>query len=313
MEPALAFVFPGQGSQAVGMLADMTAAHPAIRRTFDEAGEALGMDLWRLVQEGPEATLGLTVNTQPALLTASVALWRAWHEAGGATPAQLAGHSLGEYSALVCAEAMTLAAGVRLVAERGRCMQAAVPAGAGAMAAILGLDDEAVDAACAEAAGDDVVTPVNFNAPGQVVIAGHGAAVERAIVAARTRGARRALPLPVSVPSHCALMQPAAEAFRDALEAVPFADARIPVIQNFDAVARRDAAGLRAALIAQLCAPVRWVECVRALRAGGARRVIECGPGRVLCGLIRRIDAELRLDAVGDLVGMNAALTGGQS
>lgn len=310
-DAALAFVFPGQGSQAVGMLGDLAAVHPAIRTTFAEAGQALGVDLWRLVQEGPEEMLNLTTNTQPALLTASVALWRAWHDAGGATPAQLSGHSLGEYSALVCAGALSLADGVRLVAERGRCMQDAVPAGTGAMAAILGLDDAAVDAACAEAAGAEVVAAVNFNAPGQVVIAGNRAAVDRAIVAAKARGARRAMPLPVSVPSHCALMAPAAAAFRGVLDAVAFGDAHIPVIRNVDATADTDAASLRKALLLQLCSPVRWVQCVRALHSGGARRVIECGPGRVLSGLIKRIESGLQLDAIGDTDGMAAALARG--
>lgn len=307
-DTSLAFVFPGQGSQSVGMLSDFAAGHPLVRATFAEAGAALDVDLWQLVQAGPVEMLNLTTNTQPALLTASVALWRAWHAAGGATPAQLSGHSLGEYSALVCAGALQLDDAVRLVAERGRCMQDAVPPGTGAMAAILGLDDDAVIAACAEAAGSDVVAAVNFNAPGQVVIAGHRVAVDRAIAVARDRGARRALSLPVSVPSHCALMLPAAEAFRHSLDAVPFGDARIPVIQNVDAVARTDAAALRAELIRQLHSPVRWVQCVQALRQGGARRIVECGPGKVLTGLIKRIDGDLQLDAIGDVAGIEAAL-----
>lgn len=312
-DATLAFVFPGQGSQAVGMLADLAANHPAIRDTFAEAGQALCMDLWRLVQEGPEQQLNLTTNTQPALLTASVALWRAWRGAGGALPAQLSGHSLGEYSALVCADALTLADGVRLVAERARCMQAAVPAGTGAMAAILGLDDDTVTAACAAAAGSEIVAAVNFNAPGQVVIAGNRAAVERAIEAARARGARRTMLLPVSVPSHCALMRPAAGAFRAALDTVPFRDAGIPVVQNVDAVARTDAAALREALILQLYSPVRWVQCVRTLHGGGAQWVVECGPGNVLTGLIKRIEGALQLDAIGAAAGMSAALARGRA
>lgn len=311
IEPALAFVFPGQGSQSVGMLADVAATRAVVRDTFAEAGAALGRDLWQLVQQGPDETLNLTTNTQPALLTASVALWRAWLDAGGATPAQLSGHSLGEYSALVCAGALRLDDAVRLVSERGRCMQAAVPAGSGAMAAILGLDDAAVVAACAAAAGGEIVSAVNFNAPGQVVIAGERAAVERAIEACKAAGARRAMPLPISVPSHCALMRPAAETFRAALAAVPFADSAIPVIQNVDAVPRTVAADLRAALVLQLYSPVRWVQCVQALRRGGASRIVECGPGRVLAGLVKRIDAELQADSIGDDAGMDKALKGG--
>ncbi|MBI1732065.1 MAG: ACP S-malonyltransferase [Gammaproteobacteria bacterium] len=309
----LAFVFPGQGSQSVGMLADLAAVHPVVGQTFDAANAALGIDLWGMILNGPEEQLNLTFNTQPALLAAAVAVWRAWHNAGGPEPALLAGHSLGEYSALVCADSISLEDAVRLVAERGRCMQNAVPAGTGAMAAILGLDDQAIAAACAEAAEQEIVTAVNFNAPGQVVIAGHRAAVERAIKAAGARGARRALPLPVSIPGHCALMQPAADAFQKLLDKVAFRDARIPVIQNVDAVARRDADGLRSALIRQLYSPVRWVECVHAMRRQGIRRIIECGPGRVLTGLIKRIEGGLRLDAIGDPSGFAGALAGGHA
>ena len=295
------------------MLADLAAAHPVIREVFAEAGAALGVDLWHLTQSGPEAELNLTSNTQPALLVADVAVWRAWHAAGGPTPALLAGHSLGEYSALICAGSLGLDDGVRLVAERGRCMQNAVPAGTGAMAAILGLDDETVVTACAEAAGNEIVAAVNFNAPGQVVIAGHRAAVDRAIGVAKARGAKRALSLPVSVPSHCALMRPAAELFREHLDRVPFADAHIPVIQNVDAVARQDATGLRQALMLQLYSPVRWVDCIKALHQCGVRRIIECGPGKILSGLIKRIENSLQLDAIGDSGGFAAALQKGQT
>jgi len=313
IDAGLAFVFPGQGSQSVGMLAELAAAHPIIQETFAEAGATLGVDLWRMTQAGPEDDLNLTTNTQPALLAAAVATWRAWHAAGGATPALLAGHSLGEYSALVCAGSLHLDDGVRLVAERGRCMQNAVPAGSGGMAAILGLDDQAVVAACAEAAGNEIVAAVNFNAPGQVVIAGHRSAVDRAIAAAKTRGAKRAIPLPVSVPSHCALMLPAAEAFRGYLDRVPFADATIPVVQNVDAVARQDSAALREALILQLSAPVRWVDCVATLARLGARCVTECGPGKVLSGLIKRIDGSLQVGSIGEPSGFSAALSRGQA
>ncbi len=312
-DPELAFVFPGQGSQSVGMLADLATAHPLILETFAEASTALGIDLWRMTQSGPEATLNHTVNTQPALLAAEVAIWRAWHEAGGHTPGLVAGHSLGEYSALVCAGCLSFSDAIRLVAARGRCMQEAVPAGTGGMAAILGLDDQAVVAACAEAAGSEIVAAVNFNAPGQVVIAGHKAAVDRAVEAAKARGAKRAMPLPVSVPSHCQLMLSAAESFRRHLDAVPLVDARIPVIQNVDAVARQDAAGLRQSLILQLYSPVQWVECVKALHQRGVRTIVECGPGKVLSGLIKRIESSLQLDAIGDADSFAVALAKGRT
>ena len=297
----------------MGMLAELAAVHPLIQETFAEAGAALSVDLWRMTQTGPEPELNLTINTQPALLAAGVAVWRAWCAGGGDTPALLAGHSLGEYSALVCAGSLRLDDGVRLVAERGRCMQNAVPAGTGAMAAILGLDDEAVVAACTEAAEHEIVSAVNFNAPGQVVIAGHRAAVDRAIGAAKARGAKRAIPLPVSVPSHCALMLPAAEAFRGHLDHVAFVDAVIPVVQNVDAVARQDAAALRAALIMQLSAPVRWVDCVGTLAKLGARCVIECGPGKILSALVKRIDGSLQSGALGEPSGFSMALSGGHA
>jgi [acyl-carrier-protein] S-malonyltransferase len=313
VDQALAFVFPGQGSQSVGMLAALAAARPGVRDTFSEASAVLGFDLWELVQNGPEDQLNLTHITQPALLTAAVAVWRAWRDAGGPEPSVTAGHSLGEYSALVCARSISFADGVRIVAERGRRMQEAVPAGTGAMAAVIGLDDAAVAAACAEAAGGGVVAPANFNAPGQVVIAGHRAAVDRAIAAAKDRGARRAVTLPVSVPSHCALMHAAAEAFRAGLERVAMQDARIPVIQNADATARQDAPSLRDALIRQLYSPVQWTGSIVAMRDRGIRRVVECGPGRVLSGLIRRIDAQLTLDAIGEPDGFAVALERGRT
>jgi [acyl-carrier-protein] S-malonyltransferase len=300
-DAALGLMFPGQGSQSLGMLADLAAAHPAVGETFGEASEALGEDLWALAQEGPAERLDATENTQPVLLAASVAVWRAWRSAGGAVPGVAAGHSLGEYSALVAAGALELADGVRLVRARGRAMQTAVPAGQGAMAAILGLDDDAVAACCAEAAGDGVVAPANHNAPGQVVIAGDAAAVDRAVEACREAGAKRAMPLAVSVPSHCALMKPAAEALEAALADVDLRAPAFPVIQNVDARAADDVDGIRRRLVEQLYAPVRWSECVSAMGAAGAGRLLECGPGKVLTGLVRRIDKGLSAAALGEL------------
>ncbi|MEL0028139.1 MAG: ACP S-malonyltransferase, partial [Perlucidibaca sp.] len=251
-----AWVFPGQGSQSLGMLSELAAAFPGVRETFAEASDALGRDLWQLAQEGPEADLNATENTQPLLLTGGVAVWRVWQRQGGRMPAYVAGHSLGEYTALVAAGVLSLADGVRLVAERGRLMQAAVPAGQGAMAAILGLGDEQVVAACAEAAQGDVVSAVNFNAPGQVVIAGSTAAVERAIVLLKAAGAKRALPLPVSAPSHCALMKPAADALAARLHDIRFNPPVIPVVQNAAARVEADLDAVRQALVTQLHSPV---------------------------------------------------------
>lgn len=304
----LAFVFPGQGSQSIGMLADLAAVHPVVKATFDEASAALGLDLWALSQTGPEADLNRTENTQPVLLTAGVAVFRAWQAAGGRTPDYLAGHSLGEYTALVAAGAISLADGVRLVAERGRLMQAAVPAGEGAMAAILGLDDEAVRQCCAEAAAAGVVEAVNFNAPGQVVIAGSAAAVNAAIEKLKAAGAKRALPLPVSVPSHCALMQPAAEKLRPALEAIAFNTPAIPVVQNVAARIEVDTNAIRAALVQQLYRPVLWVQCMETLAGLGVTRALECGPGKVLCGLNKRIVKEMDCAALESADSFAAAL-----
>lgn len=294
---SIAFLFPGQGSQSVGMLAAIADLHPGIRQTFAEASEAAGIDLWRLASQGPEAELNLTVNTQPALLAAEVALWRVWQERGDASPSVLAGHSLGEYSALVCAGAIDFDAAVRLVRNRGTYMQSAVADGAGAMAAILGLDDQAVEAACAVAAGGEIVSAANYNCPGQVVIAGQASAVKRAIAAAQQAGAKRAVLLPVSVPSHCELMRPAAEALRRDLEAVQLREARVPVIQNVDAEPRSDAAGIRKALVEQLCRPVQWVQCTRRMRQFGVDRAVECGPGKVLAGLVKRIEPGIEVVA----------------
>ncbi|WP_442113173.1 ACP S-malonyltransferase [Pseudomonas sp. NUPR-001] len=288
MSASLAFVFPGQGSQSLGMLAELGAQYPLIIDTFREASEALGYDLWALTQNGPEEQLNQTDKTQPAILTASIALWRLWLAEGGARPAFVSGHSLGEYSALVAAGSLTLADAVKLVKRRGELMQEAVPAGQGAMAAILGLDDADVVAICAEAAQGDVVSAVNFNSPGQVVIAGAKAAVERAMEACKAKGAKRALPLPVSVPSHCELMRPAAERFAESVNAIDWEAPQIPVVQNVSAGVAADLDTLKRDLLEQLYKPVRWVECVQTLAANGALQLVECGPGKVLAGLNKR-------------------------
>ena len=288
MSASLAFVFPGQGSQSLGMLAELGAEKPVIIETFKEASEALGYDLWKLVQEGPEEQLNQTDKTQPAILTASIALWRLWLEEGGARPAFVSGHSLGEYSALVAAGSLSLKDAVRLVERRGQLMQEAVPAGHGAMAAILGLDDAVVVEVCAEAAEDQVVSAVNFNSPGQVVIAGNKAAVDRAIELCKAKGAKRALPLAGSVPAHCALMKPAAERFAESVNAIEWHAPQIPVVQNVTAAVAADLNALKHDLLAQLYQPVRWVECVQTLAANGAVNLVECGPGKVLAGLNKR-------------------------
>jgi [acyl-carrier-protein] S-malonyltransferase len=288
-----AFIFPGQGSQSVGMLGAAAENWPIIEKTFSEASDVLGYDLWHLCQHGPAEALNQTTVTQPALLAASVALWRQWFVAGGQAPDFVAGHSLGEYSALVAAESLNFFDAIKLVQLRGELMQAAVPAGEGKMAAILGLEDDDVTAACAEAANGDVVAAVNFNAPGQVVIAGAAGAVERAIEACKARGARKAMPLPVSVPSHCALMKGAAEELATALDEVTFNDAVIPVIQNVTASVAQDSESLKANLVKQLYSPVLWTDTVRKLVANDVRIAVECGAGKVLAGLAKRIDREL--------------------
>ena len=288
MSASLAFVFPGQGSQSLSMLAEHGAQRPLILDTFAEASDALGYDLWALTQQGPEEQLNQTDKTQPAILTASVALWRAWLAETSARPAFVAGHSLGEYSALVAAGSLSLAAAVKLVEHRGQLMQQAVPAGQGGMAAILGLEDADVLAACAEAAQGEVVSAVNFNAPGQVVIAGGAAAVERAIEACKARGAKRAMPLPVSVPSHCALMRPAAERFADAVAAIDWQTPQIALVQNVSAAVVTDLDTLKRDLLAQLYSPVRWVESIVCLSTQGVTELVECGPGKVLSGLNKR-------------------------
>ncbi|MDH1010367.1 ACP S-malonyltransferase [Pseudomonas nicosulfuronedens] len=288
MSASLAFVFPGQGSQSLGMLAEMGAQHAIVRDTFAEASNALGYDLWALVQDGPEERLNQTDKTQPAILTVSIALWRLWQAEGGVQPAYVAGHSLGEYSALVAAGSLAFADAVKLVERRGQLMQEAVPAGTGGMAAILGLEDADVLAACAEAAQGEVVSAVNFNAPGQVVIAGAAKAVERAIEACKARGAKRAVALPVSVPSHCELMRPAAERFAEAVEAVQWQMPQIALVQNVTAQVPADLAALKRDLLAQLYSPVRWVESVQLLAEKGVTDLVECGPGKVLAGLNKR-------------------------
>lgn len=302
-----ALVFPGQGSQSLGMMAQYGDA-PVLRVTFDEASAALGRDLWQLAGEGPAEALNQTVNTQPLMLTAGVAVYRLWCEKGGPQPALVAGHSLGEYAALVAAGVLKLADAAPLVELRARAMQEAVPAGEGAMAAILGLDATAVSAACAEAAQGQVVEAVNFNEPRQTVIAGHKAAVERAAEAAKARGAKRAMLLPVSAPFHCSLMRPAAEKLRERLAQLDLAVPNIPVLNNVDVACVTDPQQIKDALVRQAAAPVRWVETMQAMQAAGITQVIECGPGKVLSGLAKRCADGLNGLAMADLAGMEAAL-----
>lgn len=307
---SFAFVFPGQGSQSVGMLAALASVDPVVEETFSEASDVLGYDLWKLCQEGPEDQLGATERTQPAMLTAGVATWRVWRQRGGAFPAAMAGHSLGEYSALVCAGALDFRTAVELVQFRGRAMQEAVPAGAGAMAAILGVDDADVDAACREAARGEIVQPANFNSPGQVVIAGAAAAVERAIEILKSKGAKRAIKLPVSAPSHCPLMQPAAERLAARLAQVSIDAERARNVYNVDVRKHGDADQIRDALVRQLVGPVRWTQTILAVAAQGARVIVECGPGRVLTGLNRRIEKnrDIAMLAIEDAQSLDAAL-----
>lgn len=293
MKKSLACVFPGQGSQRVGMLAAMAEAEPLVHEAFQEASEVLGYDLWRLAQTGPQEALNLTERTQPLILSASVALWRVWCARGGPRPAFMAGHSLGEFSALVCAGSLAFSDAVRLVRNRGAYMQEAVPVGQGAMAAILGLDDALIEEACSEAAGAEVVAAVNFNAPGQVVIAGHAGAVERAIAGCKARGAKRAMPLPVSAPFHTSLMIPAGERLARDLASVRIAVPEIPVVHNVHARVESDGESIRALLERQIHSPVQWTASVRHIAEAGVVRVIEVGPGKVLGGLCKRIDAAL--------------------
>jgi [acyl-carrier-protein] S-malonyltransferase len=303
----LGIVFPGQGSQAVGMLAGY-AEHALVRETFVEAGQILGQDLWALVQDGPAEALNETVNTQPVMLTADIAVYRAWRAAGGAEAALMAGHSLGEYAALVAAGAIAFADALPLVRFRAQAMQQAVPQGAGAMAAIMGLDDEGVVAACAEAAQMQSVEAVNFNAPGQVVIAGHKEAVERAIVAAKARGAKRGLLLPVSAPFHSKLLQPAAEKLAAYLAEVPVRVATVAVLHNVDVARAATPEAVRAALARQAASPVRWVETIQAFVAQGVTHIIESGPGAVLTGLARRIAPGVEVLPLNDANAIAAAI-----
>lgn len=303
-----AMTFPGQGSQSVGMLADLAATYPIVRQTFEEASDALGKDLWTLSQEGPSEALNQTENTQPAMLAAGVAVWRAWRDQDGPAPAMMAGHSLGEYSALVAAGVLPFAEGVRLVRERGRLMQAAVPPGEGAMAAILGLDDDQVRALCEQAAQGEVAEAVNFNSPGQVVIAGNASAIARAIELAKSAGAKRALPLDVSVPSHCALMHDAAEQLYEVMRDLPFAQPEIPVLHNVSVASATEPDQIRDLLKQQLYSPVRWVETVRAMKEAGADTLVEAGPGKVLTGLNKRIDKTITALPVFDGASLEKAL-----
>jgi [acyl-carrier-protein] S-malonyltransferase len=296
---SLAIVFPGQGSQSVGMLAELAAAHAEVQATFEEASQGAGLDLWNLSAQGPEDQLNRTENTQPALLAASVAVWRVWQKLGGAQPAQMSGHSLGEYSALVCAGALSLHDAAALVAERGRLMQAAVPAGVGAMAAILGGDDAQIAAVCEEVAQGQVVSPANFNSPGQLVIAGNAEAVDRALARLAELGVKKAIKLAVSVPSHCALMREAADKLGARMATISWQLPSVPVVQNAEARSYDSIDEIRGALQRQLYLPVRWTECVQALAVGGATRIAECGPGKVLTGLIKRIDKTIETRAIG--------------
>ena len=304
---SLAFVFPGQGSQSVGMLAELAAAHDEVQATFEEASQGAGLDLWNLSAHGPEDQLNRTENTQPALLAASVAVWRVWQKLGGVQPAQLSGHSLGEYSALVCAGALSLHDAAALVAARGRLMQAAVPAGVGAMAAILGGDDAQIAAVCEEVAQGQVVSPANFNSPGQLVIAGNAEAVDRALARLAELGVKKAIKLAVSVPSHCALMREAADKLGERMASISWQLPSIPVVQNAEARSYDTVDEIRGALQRQLYLPVRWTECVQVLATGGATRIAECGPGKVLSGLIKRIDKTLEARAIGTSAELDAA------
>jgi [acyl-carrier-protein] S-malonyltransferase len=308
MNSSLAFVFPGQGSQSLGMLSELAAAHPQVQAAFDEASEGAGVDLWALSQQGPEEQLNQTEFTQPALLAAGVAVWRAWRAQNGAEPAQFAGHSLGEYAALVAAGAISLRDGAKLVRERGRLMQLAVPIGAGAMAAILGADDAMVAEVCAQVSGDEVVVPANYNSPGQVVIGGSAAAVDRATAELGNRGVRKMVRLAMSVPSHTPLMRDAARQLGEAMATMSWQMPDRPIIQNADAASHASVDAIRDALVRQLYLPVRWTDCVQALAGNGATRIIECGPGKVLAGLVKRIDKSIEGRAIGAPADFDAAL-----
>ena len=306
---SLAFVFPGQGSQSIGMLNELAEVEPIVIDTFKAASDALGYDLWDITQQGPQEKLNSTDITQPALLAAGVACWKVWQAKGGAMPVVLAGHSLGEYSALVCGGVLEFSDAIKLVEARGQFMQQAVPEGQGGMAAILGLDDAQVVEACKQAAEGEVLQAVNYNSPGQVVVAGNKAAIERIVTVAKEMGAKRALPLPVSVPSHCDLMKPAAEQLAEKLKSITFKEAVIPVINNVDVAAETDADKIRDALVRQLFSPVRWVGTIQKMAADGVDQLIECGPGRVLIGLNKRIDKSMSTAAVFDPASFDKALS----
>ena len=305
----LAFVFPGQGSQKIGMLAELAAESPIVEATFAEASAALGYDLWDMIQHGEQEQINLTERTQPMLLTSSVAIWRLWNDRNGPAPVQMAGHSLGEWSALVCAGAVDFVDAVKIVQARGAFMQQAVPVGVGAMAAILGLEDQVIFDACDSARQGEVVDAVNFNAPGQVVIAGSAAAVDRAIDLCKKAGAKRAMALPVSAPFHTSLMTPAAEQLAALVSSTAFATPTIPVIHNVHAQAETDAERIKALMLEQIYKPVMWVDCITALKQGGASVFAECGPGRVLNGLTKRIDREITSFAMDDPASLDNALT----
>lgn len=305
---SLAFIFPGQGSQSVGMLKDLSENFSEVAATFQEASDALGYDLWSLVQDGPAEKLNSTDVTQPAMLASGVATWRVWQAKGGAMPAMMAGHSLGEYTALVCAGSLDFVDAIKLVSQRGQFMMQAVPAGTGAMAAILGMEDDAVRQVCLDAAQGEVLEAVNYNSPGQVVVAGNKSAVERVCVLAKEKGAKRALELPVSVPSHCALMKPAADQLAEVLSGISVKTPSIPVINNVDVTAADSEADIRDALKRQLFSPVRWVETIEKMAADGADQFNECGPGKVLVGLNKRINKALTSNALLDTATIEAAL-----
>jgi [acyl-carrier-protein] S-malonyltransferase len=309
MSQTLAFVFPGQGSQSLGMLGELAAAQPAVQEAFAEASEGAGVDLWALAQQGPEEQLNQTEFTQPALLAAGVGVWRAWLAAGGARPAVLAGHSLGEYAALVAAGALSLGDGAKLVRERGRLMQQAVPVGAGAMAAVLGAEDALVAEVCAQVSTDEVVVPANYNSPGQVVIGGAAAAVDRALAEFAARGVRKTVRIAMSVPSHTPLMREAANRLGEVMATMAWREPALPVVQNVDGEVHDGVQAIRDALVRQLYLPVQWTACMQALAARGVTRVGECGPGKVLAGLLKRIDKSLEGRSLGAPADFDAALS----
>ncbi len=309
MNSNLAFVFPGQGSQKIGMLADLAAANPLVEETFKEASDVLGYDAWKLIQEGEQEAINLTERTQPLLLTASVAIWRLWQQQGGPQPMAMAGHSLGEWSALVCAGVVKFSDAVEIVRARGAFMQQAVPVGVGAMAAIMGIEDQIVIVACAEAAEEQIAAAVNFNAPGQVVIAGDAAAIARAVDICKKAGAKRAVELPVSAPFHTSLMRPAADNLAELVEQKEFCAPQIPVLHNVHAQPETDPVAIKKLMLEQIYQPVLWVDCVNGLSSRGAEILIECGPGRVLNGLSKRIDRSLTSLATDDVASLENALT----